>query len=192
MHATIQNHRRDFLRSIANRRYEQTANGIYLPEQKVHVGGVFTARVDDGPKTVTHNTFVNEGLLLLLNVMFHGTTQVGTWYIAPFSGNVTPAPSLTAATFNSTQTEFINYTQANRVQWVEAAASGNAITNTASLAEFTMDTGGGTIWGCGMLSSNGKQDTAGSLAAAGKFGAAQVLTVGSKLLVEYSVTAADA
>lgn len=192
MHPLIK-HRAEFARALRNFNFERTASGgVLFPRQGLIVAGVFSAAVDGGPKLIFPNTFVNEGLDDVLNVYFHGSAQRTAFYIAPFTNNVTPAAGLTAATFTATQGEFTNYTEATRVSWVEAAASGQSISNTASPARFTIGTGGGTVWGAGLISAAAKSATTGVLPAAGKFGDdALSLTAGSKLDVEYAIDAQD-
>lgn len=187
-------HRAEFARALRNYNFERTTDGrVLFPRQGLFIAGVFSARVDGGPRDVFPNTFVNEGLDDVLQVYFHGTSQRTGFFIAPFSNNVTPAAGLTAATFAATQGEFTNYTESTRVAWVEAAASGQSISNSASPARFTIGTGGGTVWGAGMLSASAKSATTGVLPAAGKFGdEALTLTAGSKLDVEYAIDAQDA
>jgi len=190
MNAVMQ-HRAEFARALRNFRYERTPTGILFPEQRMHVGGVFTHRVNGQDAAVDPNVFTYEGLDDLLNVYFHGSTQPTTFYIAPFSGDVSPAQSLTAATFTATQTEFTNYTESTRVVWNEAAAASQSITNAANPARFTIGTGGGTIWGAALATASTKSATTGKLPACAKFSDSRVLLAGDKLDIEYALTAAD-
>lgn len=108
------------------------------------------------------NLVTNQGLNALLNVMFHGATQITTWYIALIesdstlnAGNTYDTPGVTECTA---------YDETSRVVLNEAAASGQSMTNSANKASFTMNASK-TIYG-GMLVGGGtaaatKGDTAG-------------------------------
>lgn len=122
------------------------------------------------------NRVVNQGLAQLLNAGLRGEGVISSFFIAPFSGNVAPAANLTAADFAAVQSEFTNYTEANRVPWVtDGAATPTSVflTNAAAPALFTIGGGaGGVIWGAGLLSAQGKSSTSGVLMAAQRRGAA--------------------
>ena len=82
------------------------------------------------PNIVTH-----EGLDHLLNVGFHGTAAFSPWYIAPVETDTTAAATMTYAV--PVFTEWDGYTEAARQEFVEAASSGQSITNSANKAAFT-------------------------------------------------------
>jgi hypothetical protein len=82
------------------------------------------------PNIVTH-----EGLDAMLNIMFHASTQITTWYIAPVETDTAAAATMTYAV--PVYTEWDGYTEAARQAFVEAAASSQAITNSANKAVFT-------------------------------------------------------
>ena len=82
------------------------------------------------PNIVTH-----QGLDAMLDIMFHGSTQITTWYIAPVETDTTAAATMTYAV--PTYTEWDGYTEAARQAFVEAAASSQSITNSANKATFT-------------------------------------------------------
>jgi len=117
--------------------------------------------------TVDHNLVTNEGLDALLDIMFHGTSQIGTWYIALFNDDHTVAAGDTYATPGYTESS--NYDEANRPAFTEATAASQSMTNSANKATFTMSTSE-TIYGAALVSDNTKGDTA---ATATLFGAAQ-------------------
>ena len=81
------------------------------------------------------NIVTNEGLNHLLNVVFHGTTAFSPWYIGAVETNTTAAATMTYAV--PVFTEWDGYTEAVRQEFVEAAASGQSITNSANKAAFT-------------------------------------------------------
>jgi hypothetical protein len=159
------------------------------------VGGVFEFElVRDGKvidKWQDHNLVVNEGLNDLLQVYLGNGTQKATWYVGLFEGNYTPVATVTAATVASAATECVAYGELTRPEWVEAAASAQQITNTASKATFTINASK-TVYGAFLISENTKGGITGVLFAASRFSTARALINGDQLLVTYTVQAASA
>lgn len=113
-------------------------------------------------RTVDKNIITNEGLNAMLDIMLHGSTQITTWYVGIVESNTAAAAGMTYAT--PTFTESTAYTEAGRQAFVEAAASAQSITNSASKASFTINAAK-TIYGA-FLAGGGtgaptKGDTAG-------------------------------
>lgn len=180
----------EFRRALANFHYEVMDDGqILFTRQKLIVGGYMTHDVNGRDVRVDPNLVVNEGLNDLLGVYLSDDTQTLTWYLAPFSGNVTPAASWTAANFTANSTEFTNYDEATRQAWVEGGQSGQSISNLASKAAFTTGVGGGTVYGAGLLSASAKSAVTGKLFAASRFSASRVLSEDDILNVGYTVNA---
>ena len=86
----------------------ETAGGILIPDNKIVVGGTYHGQIVRDGKVIDewedHNIVVNEGLNSLLDIMFHGTTQIGTWYLGLFEANYTPVATVTAATITPAAT----------------------------------------------------------------------------------------
>lgn len=164
----------DLRRLIRNGNYEWSDDGSLL----VGTAG-FQNRcihcVDDGPWITDKNLATIEGKNHFLDVVLHGTSAIGTWYVAPFSGNVTVLDTWTAANFTANATEITAYSESTRVAYVEAAASSGATTNAASPAEFTASSAPLTLWGAGLLSVPTKSSTSGVLLFASKWAAAESL-----------------
>lgn len=164
-------------------------------KQGVNVGGRFDFQlVRDGEvidEWSDDNIVVNEGLNHLLNVGFNGAAQTATWYVGLFEANYTPVATDTAANIAANATECVAYDETNRVEWVEAAASGQAITNSANKATFTInDTK--SVYGAFLVSSNTKGGTAGILFAATRFSAVRNVVATDQLLVTYTLQAQSA
>ncbi|MDN5939335.1 MAG: hypothetical protein L0H83_11830 [Salinisphaera sp.] len=163
-----------------------------MPGAKAFVGGVFTSWLNDGPKRVAPNIVVNQALDSVLDSFFVGTTPPTAFYLAPFSGNVTPAATLTAATFASTLTEFTDYSESTRQVWTPGAVASQAVDNSASVATFTVSVAGGTVWGFGMLTASAKSATTGLCVAATKDAESRTgLAIGDTLNVNYGFAASD-
>lgn len=183
-------------REIVNRRYELTDDGqILLPRAKILLGGVFEHEVIRDGKSLgvyrDRNIVVNEGLNHILGVVFNQATQVATWYVGIFEGNYTPLATDTAANITANSTESTAYDEATRVAWVEAAPSGQSITNSASKATFTMNATK-TVYGAFLVSASAKSATTGTLVAASKFAAARSVVALDSLLLTYTFSASDA
>lgn len=174
-------HSREFATALRNHQYEVSDAGIHFPKQGAIVSGVYTHNVNGLDEREDSNIVVTEGLNHLLNVALDNTTtKVGTWYFGLFSANVTPVNTWTAANFTANSTELVSntegYSETTRQAFVEAAASAGSINNTASKAAFTIATATSvTVWGAGLLSSNVKGGTTGTLMSAAKFSDARTL-----------------
>lgn len=189
-------------RAIRNFKYEITGNGqIYLPASRMFVGGVFgndyaPAGGDFEGMQRDGNRVVTQGLIYLLNAALGGQTPTGQFYLAPFSGNVTPGAAWTGATFASQATEFTAYTAGNRLPWdSDPAAVDASIGNSGNLATSTITFNPGgpySLYGVALLSASAKGATTGTLFAATRFANPRTnMAGGDKLALEYVVAASD-
>lgn len=186
----ILRHAGEFGRAMRNGRFEQTETGLLFPEQKVHVSGVFTTWVNGRDEQVDPNIVTTEGLTYMLGVALGGVAQISSWYLAPFSGNVTPGLSYTGANFTANATEFTNYDEATRVLLVPNAIT-SSLSNSSSRADFTMASGvsAQTLYGAGLLSVSTKSSTSGKCFAATRFASARTgLNEGDVVSVQYDLT----
>lgn len=190
--------RQEIARRIRNFKYEKMADGrIYIQQAKVMLGGVFTGEVIRGGDRLSlglaPNVVTNEGLDYLLDAGLSGGTPLTSWYVSVFGGNVTPSGTYTGANYASNATELTGvYDEATRPAWTEAGVSSQNITNSASKAQFSINTDSTTIYGAGLHSDNTKGGTTGKLVAAGRFSSARDADSGDDVLVTYSITAQDA
>jgi hypothetical protein len=136
-------HLSEFARAFRNRRFEKADNGLLLfPEQKCFVGGVGAISRNGGPAEPMDNLVVLQGRIYMLTAALLAGAQQGAWYVAPFATNTAVADTLTAANFNSTLVEFVNYSETTRQAWTAPAPSGSSVlTNAASLATITISNG---------------------------------------------------
>lgn len=161
------------------------------------VGGVFTIEhVRDGKVIDTwqeKNLVTNEGLNSLLDTYLNGdgTAKISAWYVSIFEGNYTPLATLTAATYPAAATESTAYDEATRVLWVDAGASSQQITNSASKATFTINATK-TIYGAALVSASAKSAVTGVCFAASRFAVARSVVDNDQLLITYTVQAASA
>lgn len=147
-------------------------------------------------RTVDHNVVTTEGLDAILDIMFHNSTQIATWYIALFNDDVTPDADTTYAVPVYTESN-AKYDEATRPAYTEAASSGGVMTNTASKARFTFNDAetiyGGALVGGG-TDGNTKGDVAGggTLFSAAQFAAEKVMADDEYLDVTVEITATSA
>lgn len=183
----------EFAKALASNEHEQVGDGrLYMPKQRCFIGGVIGYRVDGGALNIANNTATFEGLNDLLAVYFTAGTQRVAFYFAPYANNVAPDQTLTAANFTSTMGEYTNYTESTRPIWTPGAVASQSVDNSAAAARMTIGTGGGTVRGAGLISNQAKSATTGVLFACAAFDTAATLTAGSKLDLEYVLTAQDA
>lgn len=140
------------------------------------------------------NLIPNEGLNYILNSAYRGTTQIGTWYVGLFSNNHTPVAGDTGASIDGVTIVELTAYSGNRPAAVFAAASGQAITNTASTADFTF-TSGGTLRGGFLIQSQVKGTSGagnGTMISCVNLGADRTIQTGDIVKVTVSASAASA
>lgn len=189
LHPDILKYSRELAFALRNFKYEQTEQGdIYVPAGRLLISGVYGHDVNGQDYREDKNLIPTQGLNHILTIVVANGTQVTTWYIAPFSGNVTVLATWTAANFTSNSTEFTNYDESTRVQYQEGTASSGSINNSSNKAAFTIASGGGTVWGAGMLSVSTKSATTGTLLSAAKFSSARTLVEDDVINIQYTLT----
>lgn len=181
----------EFRRALANFRYEKSAQGVLFPHSGVMIGGTFTYSIDDGPRVLGDNTATYEGLDDFLKVYFTQSSQRTAFYFVPYTNNVAPDQTITAATFNSVLGEFTNYSASSRVQWTPGSVTSQSVDNSASTAQLVIGTGGGTVRGAGLSTASAKSATTGVLPVVAAFSDPAVLNANAKLNLEYTLSATD-
>lgn len=161
-------------------------------KEKVKLGGVFHVECYDKNGKLkwrdrAENIITNQGLNHILDVVFHGTTPVSPWYVGLVTDGGTYAAADTLAS-HAGWTEFTSYAD-NRKEFVEAAASGQSISNSGNAASFAInDTG--TIQGAFLASA--ATGTSGTLMAEANFAQGdKAVDSGDTVNVTYTLSAAD-
>ena len=142
----------------------------------------------DRDATPVHNIVTNVGLNHILDTELHNATQVATWYVG-IKNTGSPAAGDTMAS-HAGWTENTNYDEATRVEYEEAAASGQSITNSANKATFTIDTDTQTIHGAFLVSNSTKGGSTGTLLCVADFASSKACDDNDVLEVTYTVSAA--
>jgi hypothetical protein len=182
--------------------YQKNDGGILVPESKIGAAGVYKGQIIKGGKFVKGvwerghdivdefefgNLVTNEGLNHMLDVTFHGASQVTTWYLGVFEGNYTPLATDTGANITANATESTAYASSTRPEFVEAAAASQVTTNSASRASFVFNATK-TIYGAFLHSNSAKSSTTGTCFSAARFGASKAVVNLDELLLTYQFT----
>lgn len=132
------------------------------------------------------NLITNVGLDAFLDIMFHATTQITTWYIGLIDNSgFTAVDEADTISSHSGWSEFTTYSDATRMAWTEAAASGQSITSSA-VTTFAIN-GSGTVKGLFLVSNSTKGGTTGTLWCATTFATAIPVVNTDSFKVTYTV-----
>jgi len=142
--------------------------------------------------TESKNLVVTAGLQYMAGSALTSVTQITTWYLGLITGPGSGTTIIAADTMSTHTgwTEYVNYSNANRVTATLATATTatpSVVTNTASPAVFNINGAGGVVAGAFLTSNNTKSGTTGTLFSAADFGSPGDRTVvdGDTLSVTY-------
>lgn len=186
-------HWKNLARLFRNHAWERNDDGEILIGHAC-ISGTYETYAPDGlGSIVTKNLLTTEGCNHLLSVGVAGGSQTATWYVAPFSGNISVVDTITAATFASATTELTTqYSESTRVAFTESVPAAKSTNNTASPAVFTSAVDSVSIWGIGLLSISTKASTSGVLLSVAKYTTVRTLpTTADQLSVKYTLTLAN-
>lgn len=161
---------------------------------KAYFGGVFTftGYTKNGNLKFYergHNLIVNDGLNHILNVIMNGGTQILTWYVGlKNSGTISASDTMAS---HAGWTENSSYSEATRLEYVEATSTSQLISNSANVATFTFSADGLTIAGAFLSSGSVKGGTTGTLLNAMDFASPRSFDTGDILNVRYDLSASD-
>lgn len=156
---------------------------------KITIAGVYDVVCRDRSgvekwRESTRNLLVDTGLNLLLDSGFSGTEYLG------LKGGGSPAAADTMAS-HASWSEITDYSESTRPTFSHAAAASQAITNSASKAQFSINATT-SVYGIFCVTNNTKGGTTGTLISATNFASAKSADNGDTLEVTYTVTAANA
>jgi hypothetical protein len=110
---------------------------------------------------IIDNMVLDEGCNHALGAIFKGDTQYSTWYVLLFESNSTPVAGWVYANIGTNFTEFEDYDELTRPEWVSGTVSSKQVHNSASVAVFTASTGvSTTIYGAALVNVSTKGDNA--------------------------------
>lgn len=164
-----------------------------MSSDRLRVRGKFTFTLRKSGLIVAQREFLNTaktgGLNDLLEAGFRAGTQRTAWYIGLVDNNgFTSSPAADTMSSHAGWTEITAYAEATRQAYSPAAASAGAITNSGSLAVFTInDTK--TLRGAFITTGSAKSGTTGILWSVGILDAisAIAMTSGHTLDVRYDL-----
>lgn len=188
-------HEKELRRFIADGDYEMTEGGILI-HSAIMARGRYFHNVNGEDEQADWNLLPTEGIHYLLDAGLGADTQLTAWYLALYSGNVSPVATWTAANFTANATENTStsegYSGANRPTWTPGAASGGKIGNLSSRAAYTIVTASTvTFYGAGLLSAQTRGAVTGKLVSATKFATARTLNNGDTFNLGYEVELTD-
>lgn len=191
----VRQHFGEFLRWLRSGKVEQTVEGVILGGS-VRARGIYTPYIDGVAQAREPNLVPLEGLEYFLSAGLGADTQQTAWYLALFSGAVTPVAGWTAANFATNASEITSsvegYSNPTRPQWMPDAVSGGIIANAGSLAAYNIVcTTNISIAGAGLLSSSVKGGAGGILASATRFETPHTVNNGSTFELGYEVELTD-
>lgn len=136
------------------------------------------------------NGITEVGFNSLLDIMFHGSAQLNTWYLGLIdnSGFVALSSSDTMAS-HSGWNENEDYSESTRVEWAEDAASGQVITNSVA-ATFNINASV-AIKGAFLVSENTKGGSSGTLWCTAAFTSVLNLVASDQLKITYTFNIAE-
>lgn len=130
------------------------------------------------------NGDTNAGLNSMLDVYFNASTQLTTWYLGLIDNTSFSSVSATDTSANHTGwVESQAYSETTRPTWTSSAASGQAVTNAATV-NFTANATV-SVKGIFVISNNTKGGTSGTLFATAT-GTVQSFTSGQVMKMTYT------
>lgn len=139
-----------------------------------------------------HNLVVTEGLNDSLDKHFKGSAYTAAWYVGLTDGTPTPAAGDTMAS-HAGWVEVTAYTEGARPGLTLGTVTGGSVDNSASKAQFSVNSNGTVIGGCFVVTNSTKGGTTGVLYGVGAFtGGDKTLDSGDTLNVQVTLTATAA
>lgn len=139
-----------------------------------------------------HNIVTNEGLNDILTKYFKAGTGP-TWYVVPIDHTAAPAAGDTYTnTMSDANKEFVGYSETVRQEWVDGAVSSQSISNSGSVAAFSI-TASGTLYGAALVDTITKGSAAsGVLYSRVNFtGGSRAVSNGDTVQITYTFGSAD-
>ena len=176
--------------------YALTPRGVLI-NRSVLATGRYHHSVNGQDLQVDDNLITAEGIAYILGVAMGSTeARISDWYLAVFSGNVTPAANWTAANFAAQASEIVSttegYSNATRPIWTPGAVAAGVMGNLTARAVFNIAcTTSVNISGAAVLSSNTRGGTAGKLISATRFGTVRQVYAGDAFELGYEIELQD-
>lgn len=188
----LSRHAREFHGYLQNHQYDVTDDGVLFPKAGAVASGEYFYDTNGENCETAPNLLSTQALNYLLEAGTRGGVAHTQWYLALFSGAITPTAGMTADNFTTTATEITSasegYSEPTRRPWAGAAASVGASDNLASRAAFTIVSASElTIRGAALLSDQTKGGASGILLSAARFPNARTESQGNVFNLGYRV-----
>lgn len=188
-------HQKDIARFVKNGDFEVTPEGLLI-HRSILARGRYTHSVNGKDERVDHNLIPTEGIAYILDSALGSTAKISAWYLAAFSGNVSPAANWTAANFAAQASEITStsegYSNATRPVWTSGSTTAGVIGNLSSKAVFNIVcTTNVNISGAALLSSSVRGGTSGVLVSASRFASVRQVYNGDAFELGYEVELQD-
>lgn len=185
-----QNHIATALGAIDRGHVEETESGILIPAVGALAVGEYTHRKNNEPWAVDYNKVTVEFINYMLEAGLRDGTQEANWYMTLFGTGETPDTEWTASSFASLDVENTDdsngYTSATRPEWLPGASASGQVSNTDAPVSFSFATSGGvTIGGIAILSSEVRGGSDGILASAANLSNSRLFEDGDTYDVTY-------
>ena len=135
-------------------------------KDKLCVMGHYTVRCIDPDGNVKwedgfDNLVVDEGLNHILEVVLaNETAAVTTWYVGLLAASPSPAAGWTKTEVGAN--DFVDYDEANLVQWQPDAVGSKSVSNGTTSADFSINQDSSSVGGAYLASTNTKAVEGGS------------------------------
>ncbi len=136
-----------------------------------------------------YNVVVTVGLNKLLSATFKDGLTSPAWYVG-LKGTGTMVSGDTMSS-HSGWSEITPYSETNRPAFTPGSIASGAVDNTASKAEFNINTSS-TVYGCFLADNNTKGGSTGTLYGGGDFGSSRAVVNGDVLRITVTLTMASA
>lgn len=178
MNSIIQKHGKEIRRELRNGKFDvQTEQGII---SMFHGGLTLRGEYEEdvnGEDVRRHSNLITDvGIRYFLDMLDGSTAKISSWYLG-WMNNATPLAAWTVNDFhtNENTSTVAGYTGANRAGPLTIApATNNYIDNYASKASFTV-AGTVSVYGLGLMSTQARSATTGTLISATAFGTPRAL-----------------
>lgn len=193
----IQKHSKEIRKFVADGDYELSDGGILI-HSSLQLEGWYEEGVNGGDYKRHKNLLTDVGIAYILNAALSAGAVTTSWYITVFGEAFVPAGSSTISGLVSGGHEISNpaegYSGTVRLGWTPTAAtSGTKATDNyaAKAAHNIVTTTTVRIGGAGLVSSQNKGASTGTLVSATKFGSVREVVNGDVWECGYKVTLAD-
>lgn len=188
-------HTKELMKFFADGDYEITDGGILIHRSALARGRYYHT-VNGQDERVDPNLLPAEGIAYILGAALGGAAKLTSFYLAIYSGNVTPAANWTAANFHTNATEIVSqvegYSNATRPQWTPGPVANGVIGNLSTRATYNVVCSSSlNVAGAALLSDGQRGGTNGVLVSATRYASVRVINNGDAFEVGYEVELTD-